>query len=351
MGSFFSKEKTNSNDFEKILSELDTKIQKAEIKLSELKIRQRRVSFMWIIYSLIVWIVCIVYLIRKVYDPFGMPHEYVMAVLPVVLLPAGIYYVRKGLIYYFDRKQKKEESNLSLLRKEQKEKIEELKKKTSYYTTQSLLERYDDEAAKKKAEAAKVANEKSDLRQRRPVTAPVNHKPVPPPQPYPSSPIPNQSPNQLRYPSQPMIPQQPLKSQPQWYDKLIDALVGDAGPETKYALICTHCFAHNGLVFKEEYDTIQYVCPVCKQFNHSRKPKQVEPKAISAQTNKEEEEREVIDQKESVSPRAVRKAIRELKKEIEQDKENGTETIAARVRQRRNKNSDVNVDEDEEESE
>jgi hypothetical protein len=44
---------------------------------------------MWIIYSLIVWIVCIVYLIRKVYDPFGMPHEYVMAVLPVVLLPAG----------------------------------------------------------------------------------------------------------------------------------------------------------------------------------------------------------------------------------------------------------------------
>lgn len=96
---------------------------------------------------------------------------------------------------------------------------------------------------------------------------------------------------------------------------------------------------------------IEYVCPVCKQFNHSRKPKQVEPKAISAQTNKEEEEREVIDQKESVSPRAVRKAIRELKKEIEQDKENGTETIAARVRQRRNKNSDVNVDEDEEESE
>lgn len=43
----------------------------------------------------------------------------------------------------------------------------------------------------------------------------------------------------------------------QWYDKLVDALVGDVGPETKYALICTHCYAHNGLVLPQEVDTIR----------------------------------------------------------------------------------------------
>jgi hypothetical protein len=48
------------------------------------------------------------------------------------------------------------------------------------------------------------------------------------------------------------------QSQPQqWYDKLVDALVGDVGPETKYALICTHCYAHNGLVLPQEVDNIR----------------------------------------------------------------------------------------------
>lgn len=63
---------------------------------------------------------------------------------------------------------------------------------------------------------------------------------------------------------QPMQPQQqqqqfPIMSAPrtitkerQWYDKLVDALVGEEGPETKYALICQHCFAHNGLVLPQE---------------------------------------------------------------------------------------------------
>lgn len=41
-----------------------------------------------------------------------------------------------------------------------------------------------------------------------------------------------------------------------WYDKLAEALVGDVGPETKYALICSKCFTHNGLVLPQEIDNI-----------------------------------------------------------------------------------------------
>ncbi|RCH91087.1 hypothetical protein CU098_009508 [Rhizopus stolonifer] len=291
MGVLFSKAKTDSNDFEKILSELNDKIQKAEIKLSEIQIRQRRTSFMWIIYTLVVWIVCVVYLFKKINGPTTTSQEYLATLAPVIMLPVGIYYIRKGMIHFYEAKQKKEENVLSLLRKEQKEKVEELKKKTSYYSTQSLIERYDEEALKKKKE--------DELRQRKPVSMPLNN-PKQPTSPIPNRPLqrnspPNHSSSQQLQPQklqtqQPMVPQ--ARSEPQWYDKLVDALVGDAGPETKYALICTHCFAHNGLVLKEEHETIQYVCPVCKQFNPSRQSKQALSKAILEEQVKKEDKKE-----------------------------------------------------------
>ncbi|RCH77826.1 hypothetical protein CU098_004762 [Rhizopus stolonifer] len=237
---------------------------------------------------------------------------------------------------------------LSLFRKEQKEKIEELKKKTSYYTTQSLIERYDD--AKKKAMDPK-SEKANDMRQRKPgVLSAPNHAPNNAPNNTPNNATPQPMRhvpiNAPKYPT-PIMPQQP-KSQPQWYDRLVDALVGDAGPETKYALICTHCFAHNGLVLKEEYDTIQYVCPMCKQFNPSRKqdvvkalledPKEKERDESMALVKDEPE----IQDESLVSSRALRNALRELKKAVEQDEENGkSSTIAGRVRQRHNKTSEA----------
>lgn len=144
--------------------------------------------------------------------------------------------------------------------------MEELKKKTSYYTTQSLLERYDEVLAKKKKEEAAVAakQKEQDLRQRKPVTMPMRPMsagPLSPNQrPFPPSQQPNGQPypmNQQQMQQGPILPLPQPRSEPQWYDKIVDALVGDAGPETKYALICTHCFHHNGLVLKEEFDTIR----------------------------------------------------------------------------------------------
>lgn len=46
-------------------------------------------------------------------------------------------------------------------------------------------------------------------------------------------------------------------AQREWYDKLVDAIVGEEGPETKYALICNHCSTHNGLVLPQEIETIR----------------------------------------------------------------------------------------------
>ena len=61
-----------------------------------------------------------------------------------------------------------------------------------------------------------------------------------------------QQPMQPQQPSMIMSAPRPIAKERQWYDKLVDALVGEEGPETKYALICQHCFAHNGLVLPQE---------------------------------------------------------------------------------------------------
>jgi hypothetical protein len=42
-----------------------------------------------------------------------------------------------------------------------------------------------------------------------------------------------------------------------WYDKIVDVIVGDEGPDTKYALICGQCYAHNGLALPQEIDDIR----------------------------------------------------------------------------------------------
>ncbi|KAF9981925.1 hypothetical protein BGZ65_003416, partial [Modicella reniformis] len=56
-----------------------------------------------------------------------------------------------------------------------------------------------------------------------------------------------------------------------WYDKIVDVIVGDEGPDTKFALVCGKCFAHNGLALPQEIDDIQYFCPKCNFFNPSRR--------------------------------------------------------------------------------
>ncbi|CEP07856.1 hypothetical protein [Parasitella parasitica] len=344
MGILFSKETTDSKDFEQVLSKLDLDIQKVEGRLSQLKINQRKTSFMWIIYSLVIWILCALYLFYRFIDGESTAQDLVFATTPVVLMPVGIYHVRKLLVWWYEQRQKKEETQLAKLRKEQKDKLEDLKKKTSYYTTQSLLERYDDALLqKKKEEQQRLQQEQKQ--QRKPASMPPRHLQQPqrfpnagsaPGQPLPPAPSDQQQQQQQQ---QPIFP--PARSEPQWYDKIVDALVGDVGPETKYALICTHCYHHNGLVLKEEFDTIQYICPVCKQFNPSRKSKQInvsEPQQQHLKDEKVIEENEQMVQEkdmkteEKVDKDDTEQVLAKLKAEYLNDEDS---TIASRVRQRR----------------
>ncbi|KAI8369629.1 uncharacterized protein BYT42DRAFT_607990 [Radiomyces spectabilis] len=286
MGMIWSKQKTDPNDYERILSELDSKIQEAEVRLTDIKIRQRRTGVLWVIYSTIVWVVYLGYCLLTLHGQDVNIHTFLTA-LPAFLFPICIYYTRKLLGWFYSRKQTSEEALLTALRAEQKLKVEELKKKTSYYSTQSLLDRYDEAAQKKKREQERLMQlqkqqqqqQQQHFAQKKPVSMPAPRT-GPAPQggsssAGPMSGIANKGPS--GNPGFVMMPPPPPPRAPQWYDKIVDALVGDDGPETKYALICNHCFTHNGLVLPNEIDTIQYVCPHCKHFNPSRKSRQLHP--------------------------------------------------------------------------
>ncbi|ORY96607.1 hypothetical protein BCR43DRAFT_439970 [Syncephalastrum racemosum] len=214
---------------------------------------------MLILYSTIVWAAFLLYSFFTLHNHDDVDTETKLLTLaPVFLIPFGIYSIRRFLKWFYTRKQNYEESNLKTLRAQQRLKVEELKKKTSYYTTKSLLERYDPAAAEaaRRQQQQKQQNEAnrqhSDLRQRKQ------------PQGRPMPTMPHQ-----QRPSFP-APQPPRPQERQWYDKLVDALIGEEGPETKYALICKHCYAHNGLALPQEIQSIQYTCPNCKQFNGPR---------------------------------------------------------------------------------
>lgn len=165
--------------------------------------------------------------------------------------------MRRGLKWIYNKRLNSITNKLNVLRKKQKLKVEELKNKTAYYTTKSLLERYDP-ASEKKKELDEIKRKKRIEEQERQkglssvlrlkfnmltfgiIKALQKQKQA----------VKNSASTMSQQ------SQQPPQSQ-RWYDKLVDALVGDVGPETKYALICIHCNAHNGLVLPQEMDTIR----------------------------------------------------------------------------------------------
>ncbi|ORZ00340.1 hypothetical protein BCR43DRAFT_485056 [Syncephalastrum racemosum] len=403
MGAYFSKsKKTDPNDYEKILSELDGQIQKTELKLSDLKIRERRWTLLWILYSSVIWLVYALYSFMMVRGSDLTMDIILFHITPVVVAPVCIYYVRQLAKWLFVKRQSYIESKLSTLRREQKLKVEELKKKTAYYTTKSLLDRYEGGQRGKQAQPKEGVRQRKSQQQaqqqhqqqpmagaaRHPqggVAAKMGGNPPLASSSFPSSPSSNPSllhshPDQQQQQQQQQqqnagvapLMTRPAYLQPQppherhWYDRVVDALVGEEGPESKFALVCQFCMAHNGLVLPTEIDTIQYVCPVCKKFNPSRQSRQLHPNGpvippasplpgsrptsvvLPDQEDKEEQEEEEEDNKgdeydedEEEEEEENGKTVPEPErgKESEQSKEEHT-SIGARVRRRHKTSTD-----------
>ncbi|CAH1766940.1 2580_t:CDS:2, partial [Entrophospora sp. SA101] len=227
MGAVISRFRSQNNDnYEKILSELDDNIRKAEVRLGEIRIRERNALIIWIVYSLLAYVAYVMGYWYFVYMSNEEENWDFMKVAPVLTGPFFIVIGYRFLALWYKRKETNEISQLEHLRARQSLKVEELKKRTGYYTTKTLLERYDS-PTKPMTPGQKI-----------PLITTLGSLKSGAPQQQLQSLI---NPNSLRQ------------------------------HEQKYALICKNCYTWNGLAFASEFDDIQYYCKNCNHFNTSRR--------------------------------------------------------------------------------
>ncbi|RKP39156.1 hypothetical protein BJ085DRAFT_13083, partial [Dimargaris cristalligena] len=245
---------SGDTDYEQVLADLDEKIHRAQTNLAEIKLREKKWVVVFLIYSMFGYAVYAMVFYAYLNQPHEPLQTWLYQFAPIPLGPLVIFYSRRLIQLWYRRRQASQEAYIVSLKEKQRTKVEELKKKTAYYSTRNLLERYDLPPTSPRNPSSPPA---SGLGPQAggPMNRPVNSVSFPPRGPPGSFAGPHLPPNSASPMSRP------------WYDKLVDKIVGDEGPETKYALICRNCFAHNGLALPEEIQSIQYVCPKCGFFN------------------------------------------------------------------------------------
>ena len=287
MGAVFSRLRSPVDDnYEKILSEIDEDIRGAEVRLREIRIRERSALIIWIVYSMLVYVAYVVGYWYFVYMSNEEDGWDFMKIAPVFTGPFLIVIGYRFLALWYKRKETNETTQLEHLKAKQKLKVEELKKKTGYYTTKTLLERYDSSKGQVNQQNVPVQSiQNAPVRPGQPINPNIRQRNVPNSQvpgvngingdlrsngtlggeprgdnaPRPIS-CDQNSPNS----SNPITP-----IQKRWYDKLVDVIVGD--DEQKYALICQNCYTWNGLAYPADFEDVQYYCKKCDHFNPSRR--------------------------------------------------------------------------------
>lgn len=171
--------KGTEEDYETILSNLQLDIQKRQVKLSEIRLRERRATLLVTLYTLAAWGLYI-----SLWYLGVLPHssgqrrggvEKVVKGAPVIIGPIlwvyfhdisscveeGQVYCSLEELYKFGTSEKamqkvsslhvfttfahrRVERTLQQLMKQLRLKVEEIKKKTNYYMTRELLQRFDD---------------------------------------------------------------------------------------------------------------------------------------------------------------------------------------------------------------
>ncbi|TFK23586.1 hypothetical protein FA15DRAFT_670405 [Coprinopsis marcescibilis] len=278
--------KKQDEDYETILANLATDVQKRQVKLSELRLRERRSTLLVTMYTLAAWVAYVsLWYMNALPNPRDVKNvkiEKAVKAIPVVVGPILVLFIRRIVQIWYERKGNAEEKALQQVMKRRREKVEEIKKKTNYYSTRDLLQKYDD--ATPTETPMRRPNAQNPLATPQRGQLPPNARQQI--DPRLQTPNPNKAIDPRLIALSPAYPVVPPRKQ--WYDKVADALLGDddqsfQSPSSRYALICEKCFSHNGLVKESMWEDAQYVCPKCNHFNASVRSKK-QGKVLSPST-------------------------------------------------------------------
>ncbi|CAE7223485.1 unnamed protein product [Rhizoctonia solani] len=248
--------------------------------LSEIRLREKRASFLFLLYSVGAWGVYLAAWFTSVLPSleghqtlwnWKIPKsaDKVIFLTPAVLGPLFIYQIRRLVQAWYKRQETLEEAELKKLRTQQKKKLEEIKAKYNFDKIRALVDSQPDTPRRDDPNA--------NLRQRAITMNPRPSVPARPLSQRPQQPFDPRAPPMLQVPAS--GPPMPVVSpQRGWLDKVADKVLGeDESPlgvaQSRYALICERCFSHNGLVKENDWETTQYICPKCGHMNLSPKTK------------------------------------------------------------------------------
>ncbi|KAE9978330.1 hypothetical protein BLS_007402 [Venturia inaequalis] len=263
----------NSTDaYDKRLALLATKITKTTAHNDSLRQRGRKFKVTWTLYAGFAYILATLILTLVTgWRSWGSVEYTVVCSGPLVL-----YGVRKFLTLYYDYRTSKNQIYLDSLIQERDTTIDKLKAATKYDSTQQLIDKYsskpsttqkepDDDVKKR---AASGQHGQGPQQQQRvfvqpPPTANISRGPAqqqsgpsPPgqiqPQPPQSPSSPGNAPSAEFAPNAfsraPSYPSAPAFGESRWYDRILDALLGEdeTSSKNRFALICSKCRLVNG---------------------------------------------------------------------------------------------------------
>jgi hypothetical protein len=278
---------TSAASFEKTLSQLSAKINRYSSQVESFRTKQRRYKALLTLYAGFSYIlVAAILTLVTGWDKWGAAEYTAVAGGPVAII--GLRWILNA---WYEYRVKNVQSRLQEASKEREKVIEKLKIATKYDSTQQLLDKYGGAAGKdgqqqqQQQQDGKGPKRKTSGRQSLPAQFHPQQQQqqgprtgfAPPPtaniagrQPPPANPIdarlrsatldsspqaanesfaPNAFPSHPNRPNLP--PQQPSQyapSQPAWYDRIMDVILGEDETQAKnrFALICSQCRLVNG---------------------------------------------------------------------------------------------------------
>ncbi|KAH8415829.1 hypothetical protein KR222_001758, partial [Zaprionus bogoriensis] len=237
--------------------------------------------------------------------------ERIMYLVPLLLFPVLIVFLRQMFTWYFQRKLNKNGDKLAQL-KEKKNKILEQVMDKETYKAIKLLERFGDRqqrllgtaaqvpslaaartplnrsaaAALQRTPQAAAAQQQQQQQQQRVVTPytsvyrnmnnnNLNSSLVVAPNLQLTSATPTARAGQelRRRTPFPVIDESARSA----LDRIVDFIVGD-GPQNRVGMICKQCHRHNGMLPMEEYEYTTFHCAFCDTLNPARKERPVAPR-------------------------------------------------------------------------
>lgn len=305
---FRRSDNTSAASFEKTLSQLSAKINRYSSQIESFRSKQRRYKALLTLYAGFSYIlVAAILTLVTGWDKWGAIEYTAVAGGPVAIV--GLRWLLNA---WYEYRVKNVQSRLKDATKEREKVIEKLKIATKYDSTQQLLDKYggaaNKEGQQQQQQAGKDPKRKTSGRQSLPTGFNQQQQQqgartgfAPPPtaniagrQPPPANPLdarlrsaaldsPSQAANESFAPNafpshqtRPTIPaQQPSQyapTQPAWYDRIMDVILGEDETQAKnrFALICSQCRLVNGQAppgVRSMEDVGRWKCKECGTMN------------------------------------------------------------------------------------